>query len=532
MRQNFLKRWIGLSIAVCLVLVFGFSVQPRSVAASQSVAPDHANLLVVCVEFAGQPARKPLSLYQQLYFGATHSVAAYYRQVSYGRFLLTGTVIGNPLRPGTFLQLPHPEAYYAKNDNGSGGGYPRNDDGIVAAVIYQLVQDHFDFSPYVSAGSIPYLAIVFSGYGADADPLNPDLVWPVETNLHNSISVPVTTNGNHSTATVSAYDLVPELDDASNAPVTLGVVTHEFGHLLGLMDLYDVSGAANTGQGIGPFSLMGTGNWNGFPDGTEPAGLDPFSLQYLGWVVPTPITESETGVPLPPLEQEPVVYQLIPLHNHSEYFLVSNEENLGVDAALPDQGVFIWRIDARNVLPISYDWSNDVLDSPSQNRSHHYDIALVSAGNTNDLTQPEDQVTYYDDAYPSRLGNRTFTPSSKPANLLWSGRYLGLNITRIVIDPANKWATFDVVDSQSGSSLAIKRPSSGLSVKVGTPIALQAEYTSHGITTNVAHDASWSSPNQVEWQGAKAVFIVPGQAVVNVTYHDLSARAYFNVQKN
>ncbi len=504
------------------------------------------SLLVVCASFSGTPATKPISVYQNLYFGTHQSVASYYRKVSYGQLQLTGQVVGDPLHPGKFLPLPHPESYYAKTENGSGGNFPNNDDGIVSDVISQLVKDHFNFKPYVKNGQIPYLAIVFSGFGADVEPNNKNLIWPVESNLQYPIVVPLNdrqkptilfggskerTSLPNDVALVNAYDLVPELDDSSGNPVTLGVLAHEFGHLLGLMDVYDVSNSANAGQGVGPFSLMGTGNWNGFPSGEQPAGLDPYSLIYLGWVKPVAITESETGVSLPPLETSPVVYQLNPLNFSKEYFLLSNEEAVGVDVAIPDTGVFIWRIDATEVMPSSYDWTNDVLNAPSQNQTHHYDIAIMSAGNTNDLLQPEGDVGTYQDAYPSN-GNNRFTSQSKPSNQLWNGQYLGMNVTHIAINPVTKVASFDVTDVQSGSSLVIPRPSTGLTVKIGVPIRLSANYTHQGVTTNVANKSVWSTNVAAKWQGSQVTFLTPGFAKVNVSYNGLSALAYFTVISN
>ena len=500
---------------------------------SRTAPKQKAMMLVVCASFLGKPATKPLSLYQNLYFGNHHSVASYYQQVSYGQLQITGRVVGDPLHPGKFLQLPHLESYYARTENGSGGNFPNNDDGIVADVIKQLVKDHFDFKPYVVNGEIPYFAIVFSGYGADVEPTNKNLIWPVESNLQYPIKISLAKFGERTpvptdVAVVNAYDLVPELDDFSGDPVTLGVLAHEFGHLMGLMDLYDVSSSANAGQGIGPFSLMGTGNWNGYPAGDQPSGLDPFSLMFLNWVTPIAISESETGVPLAPLETSPVVYRLNPLNYSNEYFLLSNEEALGVDVAIPDSGVFIWRIDAFGVQPSSYDWTNDVLDDPSQNRSHHYDVAIMSASNTNDLKQPEGDVTNYQDAYPSQQNNQ-FTASSKPANKLWNGQFLGMNITHISVNPATKWATFDVQDVQSGSSLVIPRPKTGLTVSQGSSVPLIADYTHDGVTTDVTMKAMWTSTANVKWQGRHVTFLTPGQVNLSVTYQGLSALAYFTV---
>ena len=64
----------------------------------------------------------------------------------------------------------------------------------------------------------------------------------------------------------------------------MGVFTHEFGHDLGLPDLYDTSGGEN---GTGFWTLMSSGSWMG--DGTEDIGsksshMGAWEKFQLGWL--------------------------------------------------------------------------------------------------------------------------------------------------------------------------------------------------------------------------------------------------------
>ena len=534
-----------------------------------------AKMLVVCVAFKGKPATEPLSVYRQLYFGKTGSVADYYRQVSYGKFQLTGTVIGDPLHPGAFLTLPHSEAYYAEKDNGTGSPFPHNDNALVVNVIHQLIADHFDFAPYAANGKVQYLAFVFSGYGADVEPTDTRLIWPVEDQLPTPLLVPLTSPqastqagggagvnssgaggpgepggqsggqsagapggvgsaGNSAAASanvamVSTYDLVPELSDSSMTPTTIGVLAHELGHLLGLDDLYDTSSSAKAGQGDGPWSLMADGNWNGYPAGSSPAELDPFSRIFLGWIDPQVIAESETGVILPPIEEKPVVYELRPAGKETDYFLISNEQQISFDQALPESGVLIWHIDGAQATPDSYDWRNDVLNTPRQNATHHDDIAIVEAGHTGDLHVPLDISGTYNDTYPSPGGNNSFTATSNPNNDLWNGQSLGMDVTRITVQK-NGVATFNVRDAQSGSSLVIVPPKTGMTVYQGQKIPLVAQFQHGGQTVALTNASGWFAPyDSVTWSGATADFHTPGIVTVSIWNHGLPALAYFNV---
>jgi immune inhibitor A len=64
----------------------------------------------------------------------------------------------------------------------------------------------------------------------------------------------------------------------------LGVFAHEYGHDLGLPDLYDTQGGDN---GVGFWSVMASGSWlnHGKQDiGSTPGYMDPWSKLYLGWL--------------------------------------------------------------------------------------------------------------------------------------------------------------------------------------------------------------------------------------------------------
>ncbi|MFD0571612.1 M6 family metalloprotease domain-containing protein [Kitasatospora gansuensis] len=66
----------------------------------------------------------------------------------------------------------------------------------------------------------------------------------------------------------------------------LGVFAHEYGHDLGLPDLYDTSGSG-IDNSVGFWSLMSSGSWLGTGKesiGNKPADLDAWSKLQLGWL--------------------------------------------------------------------------------------------------------------------------------------------------------------------------------------------------------------------------------------------------------
>jgi len=71
---------------------------------------------------------------------------------------------------------------------------------------------------------------------------------------------------------------------------TIGTLTHELGHNIGLPDLYDRDGSS---QGAGTHCLMASGSWANAPGeypGASPTHLCAWSKIQMGFLTPTVIT--------------------------------------------------------------------------------------------------------------------------------------------------------------------------------------------------------------------------------------------------
>ncbi len=62
---------------------------------------------------------------------------------------------------------------------------------------------------------------------------------------------------------------------------TIGVFCHEFGHVLGLPDMYDTTYETH---GVGDYSIMANGSWLGPNDGDVPAPFLAWEKAFLGWL--------------------------------------------------------------------------------------------------------------------------------------------------------------------------------------------------------------------------------------------------------
>jgi len=158
-----------------------------------------------------------------------------------------------------------------------------------------------------------------------------------------------------------------------------GLLYHEFCHLLGGYDLYDIT---YNSMGVGAWSLMGYGGWLGdwglgVPPGTIPSLLDAYHKVSFGWVQPLVVNAPRNNIRLFAAEMDSLLYTQrgdslhpviikVPI-TPTEYFLIENRETDirnkdtlivhvegGVPVSVvqgeydffqPGSGVLVWHVD-------------------------------------------------------------------------------------------------------------------------------------------------------------------------------------------
>lgn len=120
----------------------------------------------------------------------------------------------------------------------------------------------------------------------------------------------------------------------------ISVYAHEFGHMLGLPDLY--ARPENPGsEGLAVWCAMSNQAGNG-----RPQHFSAWCKEKLGWVKPKVI---DPKVPqkliLAPIEDSPnECFKILVRGDGSEYLLLENRAKKGFDASLPAGGLLIWRV--------------------------------------------------------------------------------------------------------------------------------------------------------------------------------------------
>ena len=333
-----------------------------------------------------------LDYFEDLLFGnEIGSMAHYFAENSRGQTTVEGEVVG-------WLQLSKRLVDYDE-DFWTGVEEYGVGDGVEEALA--LADNSVDYSLYDqdNDGFIDNLLVVFVGPNdasngdADNDGKKEDgnAIWPIQWSLQTSFS---TNDG------VSASNFFVCTEGCA-----AGIFSHEFGHNLGLPDLYDTDYSSN---GVGIWSVMGFG-----VNKESASHFDAWSKYKLGWIEPTviPPDTMQMELTLQPVETTGTIVK-VPISS-TEYWLIEYRSNTAgyYDGSLPDSGVLIWHID-------------ESVPGLNNNDEDHPAVKLIQADGNDDLGNGYN----YGDPGDYFLTNSVFNNRSNPGAFTWSGNDLGLSV--------------------------------------------------------------------------------------------------------
>lgn len=354
--------------------------------------------LVLLVDFSDATATESQAHFTDMLFSTgtygTGSMRDFYREASYGQLDVVGLVSGTGGPTTGWYRAPQPKSYYTNGDYGF-GSYPQNAQRLVEDVI-ALADPNVNFADYDNDGDgvVDALVLICAGSGAEQTG-NVNDIWSHKWGIS-----PQTRDG----VTISSYFMAPE-------DGRVGVMAHELGHLLmAWPDLYDTDYSS---AGTGRWDLMAGGSWNG--GGDTPAHPTCWCKVRAGWVSPTVVWNSAVSVNIPPFATNRVAYKLpVGSSGSQEYFLVSNRQLTGFDAALPGEGLIIEQVD---------DTKNNNTDE------NHYLVDIEQADGRRDLNLNANRGDATD-PYPT-TSNTSFTDSTTPNSSSYSGAASNVSVSNI-----------------------------------------------------------------------------------------------------
>jgi M6 family metalloprotease-like protein len=297
-------------------------------------------------------------------------MADYYKEISYGQFKVEGQFID------------WVEASKKRLDYSTGSGTSsREKSALLTEVMDKLVAKDAD-----ALKDYDGVFFLFAG-GRVGNVTRGSLYWPHRaTVFHKGKRWP--------------YFIVPE---GGERMTDISVFCHEFGHMLGLPDLYarpELPGM----EGVGVWCAMSQQAAGG-----RPQHFSAWCKEQLGWLKPVPVDPRvKQRIVLGPVEDDPTECLKVMLKpDGSEYLLLENRQKKGFDSSLPAAGLLIWRVIPGNA---------------------NQKVFLEEAHGIDDSTGP--RMYPQSVPFPSQA-NSSFTPFTTPSSRPQTGGGLDAWITDI-----------------------------------------------------------------------------------------------------
>lgn len=270
-------------------------------------------------------------------------------------------------------------AYYG-TDNDTGD--PDEDEGddehatdavVEACILANQQYSDLNFANYDSDGDgyVDFVYVIYAGKG-QADGGEATTIWPHNWEIESAISsgyctytkAQCTIDGKK----LNNYAMSGELSGSSLSGI--GTLCHEFGHVMGLPDLYDTKYGTNYKNGVTPgdWNIMDGGSYNG--GGHCPPNYDPWQKYFFGWVTPVNLATEGKNITLLPNGTEG--YQSYQINSANKLqtattagvnYYIENRQKQGWDAFIPTSGMLVWKINF-NASAWSNNEPNNTAGSP------------------------------------------------------------------------------------------------------------------------------------------------------------------------
>ena len=318
------------------------------------------------------------------------SAAQYFADQSNGSYRPEFNVFG----PVTLSQTLD---YYGHNIDGDGNPTDISDpeqaedqyatDAVIEACILANQQYTINWADYDSDndGYVDFVYVIYAGQG-EADGGAANTIWPHNWSIQELVTK-YSSSTNYTKAQTKLggkyldnYAMSSEL--SGNKLGGIGTLCHEFGHVIGLPDLYDTSyGSVYEGcKTPNDWDIMDGGSYNA--NGHCPPNYDPWEKEFFGWH--TSINLGSQGAKLELKANGTDGYQVYQINASGSYvgpttsglrYYIENRQAQGWDAPLTGHGLLIWKVNFNATA-----WTNNAPNNSKTSGAPLYTV--VSATGT------------------------------------------------------------------------------------------------------------------------------------------------------
>lgn len=305
------------------------------------------------------------------------SLAQYFRDQSDNKYSIQLDVYGPVTLSGN-------SATYGGNDSQGNDSHPAN--AVIEACT--LANEEIDFSQYDwnNDGEVDFVYVVYAGIGeADAGTSTAaqNSIWPhsyeIESARYYGDCTYTKAQCKFDGKYVNCYAMSNELSGSSLAGI--GIIAHEFGHVIGLPDHYDTDYSTNYNNSLTPneWDIMDGGSYNG---GIHcPPNYNTWEKYFFGWYTPENLGSNGAKLTLKAIGTEGYnsyqvnasgKLQTATTTGLNYYF--ENRQKQGWDTYLPAAGLVIWKVNYNKSM-----WENNGPNLTSNGDPH---FTLVPSSGT------------------------------------------------------------------------------------------------------------------------------------------------------
>ena len=404
------------------------------------------------------------------------SVRDFFITNSMGEFRPTFDVYGPITVPGT-------REYYGGKSQ-SDRNYNGAREAFKQAVDTLMKRGEVDFSKYDNDSDkvVDFIYFIYAGIGASSSGVI-ETIWPHAGYIGNK-SVGSGLRLNRYACSNEISGSAYKVDNHTTKMNGIATFAHEFSHVLGLPDLYDLGGN-NPRKVPHSWDLMSNGSYN-CPSNSDnvkscaPPLYSAFERMSVGWMT-APIELNVNGpVRLIKIDSN-VAYSVTNPENPNEMFLLEYRTRKKWDSGQTNSGMLIWHIDY-----VASVWSNKTIN----NNGDHMHV---------DIEEAWPETSKYAAASDPFPGSKKVTEFNK--FIFWNGRDMNIALSDITESADKEYVTFNVTMTVTSSSSAESSSSSELSSSSAVSSSSEVSSSSIALSSSSIADESSSS----EWVSSSAV---------------------------